>query len=420
MGGGGKLGNNKLGNNAFTLVELLVVIAIIGMLVALLLPAVQAAREAARRMQCSNNIRQLAFSAQLFHDTHNELPAVSHQRKLNGGETGDRADRRPMRRDRIGGLPMLLPYIEQTSVWERMLAGIERGSYVDNNPASGRRARDTDNGYNPWDAYDWDRDGETNSSAFRQPIPPFRCPSDGNGTFPRSTSNQPTNYRLNKGDMSVGFDWQEARGVFVTGDRVVMSLSSISDGTSNTMMFAEGVIAADNVRGRPVGGMSINNWRTHTRDDRPVRPIEWLAAKQGNTLIGPKTNDQNLGRRWGDGHTVFTSFYAILPPNSPSVGRGATPNGEENWGVPAASSYHPGGVGTVACDASYRFVTNSVDTSQLNGVVRRSGVTATGLSLAFDDLVAAPVDNPQHYTGPSPYGLWGAYSTPGNGESVSF
>ena len=419
FGQGGSLGGSAFARNrAFTLVELLVVIAIIGMLIALLLPAVQAAREAARRMQCSNNLRQLGLALHNFHDIHNEFPAISHQRKLNGGETGDRAVRNRMRRDRIGGLPMFLPFIEQMPVYNIMEAGIRRGAHQNNDITQPLRT-EGNNGYNAWDSYDWDcqRDGTTNSSAFRRLVPAFLCPSDGNSRRP-ANARQTTNYRLNKGDMSLGFDWQEARGVFVTGDRAVVSIGSISDGTSNTLAIAEGVVGY-NRESQPIGGISTG-WGTHTRDDRPVRPVDWLAARQGNTITNPRGNDQRLGSRWGDGHTVFTGMYTILPPNSTAVGRGAPPNGEENWAVVPASSYHPGGVNVVAVDGSGRFISNSIDTSGLNGVQRRSGVTVTGLSLSFCDLVAAPVNDPQHYTGPSPYGVWGAFGTPSHGESVSF
>jgi len=98
MGGRGQ----KRQNSGFTLVELLVVIAIIGMLIALLLPAVQAAREAARRMQCSNNLKQLGLAIHTFHDAQNGLPPST----LGSG--------------RVGAHALILPYLEQNANYERL------------------------------------------------------------------------------------------------------------------------------------------------------------------------------------------------------------------------------------------------------------------------------------------------------------
>ena len=88
----------------FTLVELLVVIAIIGVLVALLLPAVQAAREASRRSQCQNNMKQIGLGIHNFHDAKKKLPC---ERSADGGE--HRANRR---------FVYLLPYIERSDLWD--------------------------------------------------------------------------------------------------------------------------------------------------------------------------------------------------------------------------------------------------------------------------------------------------------------
>ena len=93
----------KCTRGGFTLVDLLVVIAIIGVLIAILLPAVQAAREAARRMTCQNNLKQIGLATQLYHDAKGHLPPAA--RVKNIGETFDKA----------GCLLFLLPYVEEAN-----------------------------------------------------------------------------------------------------------------------------------------------------------------------------------------------------------------------------------------------------------------------------------------------------------------
>lgn len=104
-----------LRHKAFTLVELLVVIAIIGILIALLLPAVQAAREAARRMSCTNNMKQIGLGLHMYHDTFKKLPA--------GWRGFDPSDGSPV----AWGVPgwawsaSVLPYMEQTAIYKNLI-----------------------------------------------------------------------------------------------------------------------------------------------------------------------------------------------------------------------------------------------------------------------------------------------------------
>ncbi len=108
---------------AFTLIELLVVIAIIGILVALLLPAVQAAREAGRRMRCSNNLRQLGLAMHLYHDSHQSFPpgfmAVNHQGAVSGGWAWG---------------VFLMPFIEQCPLQDRLSPSLYTLSEVITDP----------------------------------------------------------------------------------------------------------------------------------------------------------------------------------------------------------------------------------------------------------------------------------------------
>src|SRR5947209_10191645 len=131
----------KCRSRGFTLVELLVVIAIIGVLVALLLPAVQAAREAARRMSCSSNLRQLGLAMHSYHDTHKILPYTT----AAWGPSGvtNSVDNRGWSWNSF-----ILPYIEQQAMYSQ----INFGDFV---PVGNNRL------------------------LIRNPIPIAVCPSDG-------------------------------------------------------------------------------------------------------------------------------------------------------------------------------------------------------------------------------------------------
>ena len=420
-------GGGNLGKSAFTLVELLVVIAIIGMLVALLLPAVQAAREAARRMQCTNNIRQLAVASQLYHDVNNEFPAGWRQTKLawrRQNSSGGEEDTNMMW---VGAIGMLLPFIEQNATWELMVSNMEIVK---------RQSREGGdiwwNMVEPWATVNEPQNGRV--SAFITVISALRCPSDG---F-RNSGNQTAacNYRQSRGDLptDIGWDWSNPssprthRGMFGPGSLGPVSSAGVADGTSNTMLFSEGVVSTDSNRTSVLGGIVMGvETAADQQDGMILRPVDWLAVRgTGRSLRADRTIrtggdiTQSMGRRWGDGRNSCTSVWTILPPNSPAVCRhGGSGDNPESWGIIPPSSLHPGGAGTIAVDASYRFVTDSVDTSS-NPPQRKPDRNATGLNLAYGDL--ANVNNNgdvQRFSGPSPWGLWGAYGSKDGGESSS-
>jgi len=226
--------NLSRSRRAFTLVELLVVIAIIGVLVALLLPAVQAAREAARRSQCSNNLKQLGIATHNYHDTHQYLP-------INISRWSEGTAATPVRNGK-GWIVSILPQAEQMplySKFEKYFGGDFAGGGGLNNPAT--ECRD----------------------AMKTPVKFLQCPSDpdaGKAALGQAQCETflvtRTNYKGVMGDHKMGnassvhpsptadrHNTNDCNGIFYRNNyQDGLKLASITDGTSNTFMVGEDVV----------------------------------------------------------------------------------------------------------------------------------------------------------------------------------
>lgn len=357
----------------FTLVELLVVIAIIGILIALLLPAVQAAREAARRSQCTNNLKQLALAMLNYEDTYKCLPpgrmGTSPPSCAWNSHTGTCNAASPIYH--------MLPFIEQQAVWDQIGGSITVGSYTV--PPGG----------------DWVNDG--NYPPYRQRISAVMCPSDGHAQLPHPNNGNiaTVNYVFSRGDWiadtipdpDVTLDISP-RGVF-RGGRCI-TLAEITDGTSNTIAISERPVYSGD-QYKILGSYCANVAGLNTS------PVIAMSQKGANGRLNCTTyppSHRRVGESWASGYAICTAFNTVIGPNGPHV---SNAYGEWGWGVFPAQSYHPGGVNGAMCDGSVRFISETIDTGDLSKPQL---------------LVSQTVLN-------SPYGIWGAMGSMAGGETVS-
>lgn len=297
---------------AFTLVELLVVIAIIGVLVALLLPAVQSAREAARRMSCSNNIKQVTLALHNFETAHRRLPAGEYTR------TGY-----------LSPFAMLSNYYEQSAVFQRI--DLTKG---------------------PFDA------GGNYNAARTQPKF-LICPSD---PFPgRGEDMGWTNYHANSGSWAAINGWDGVFGAVANSGSIKgeppRRFADVIDGLSQTCSFAEVVNGA--------GGKSKSPKSRFDCYEFPSTPTGTIAAAR-SAFLAQNWQTSNIpwsgewrwrGYPWTEGSPWRTWYNHIMPPNSTCW----VPSRSDFWRIASpTSSYHPSGVIVSMCDGSVRFVTDRV------------------------------------------------------------
>ncbi|MGL4942690.1 MAG: DUF1559 domain-containing protein [Thermoguttaceae bacterium] len=381
--------------SGFTLVELLVVIAIIGVLVALLLPAVQAAREAARRMQCTNKLKQLALAIQNYHDVANSLPSASY------GIYGDNASSPRGNRMRFSAFVAILPYIEQNSLYDT-ITGMP--------PVE------------PWSVVLTQYPTSTTASTipFVSKIDTFLCPSDMGGFTAAPNDLGRTNYRVCVGDWPTAILRADQNNVYSTtgkgvlpenrtrglfGPMVWFGFGAATDGTSNTIAVSERAISMPTTLSRVRTGYA---WNQPTAVSNTLDVTTAIVANPqacrilgGNGGVYVSTANATLGNvvlggmRWADSIPFFTTFSTIMPPNAPACFSSSDTGLQVGRLMAGPTSFHSGGVNAGFLDGSVRFVSDTINTGP--------------------NFSVSPVTS-----GSSPYGVWGALGSKNGGESASY
>lgn len=329
------------GRFAFTLVELLVVIAILGLLVGLLLPAVQAAREAARRMQCSNNLKQIVLATLNYESATRRLPpsaCVNPRISTNASWS-------------IHG--RLFPYLEQNN----LASQIDLSLSWQNFPIL---------------------------SGYR--VHTYVCPSDPKSNTARDMSLTgsnvrfflyPTNYAFNLGTWFVYDPVSNRGGDGATHPNADFRISAISDGLSQTLWCSE-----------------VHSWQAYTRNGGPpstdvptsIAEVAIIADSGVKDRIFP--DGTGSGRtEWTNGHAHHSGFTTTLPPNtrvpytfngirydidynSRQEGNSTT---QASYAVLTSRSWHPGIVQSALLDGSVQAFSNGIDSTTWRSLGTRAG-----------------------------------------------
>ncbi|MBQ2850375.1 MAG: DUF1559 domain-containing protein [Thermoguttaceae bacterium] len=385
---------NDSRRDGFALADLLAVVALAFLALSLLTPTVLQSRAAARREQCADALKRLALGVQAYHDANGAHPI---------GQDGNDLD--------YGFRVALLPYLGETTTY-----GV----------ATRYRA-------------DGVRFGETGADLREKRFDFYACPADP-GAQTVLNGCAPASYVACYGDYCPKVEpWNAenyAEAARFAADKDVVARNSrlfrngsrgaiqpkiwsgvvdVLDGTSNTALFSETLVAVPNARTFR-NGLAVERadvFAAGPDRDSCERPgfnpkiCLDLAAEDGSgAFLDGVVVDQARGKRWGDGRLPFAAFSTILPPNSPNCALGQVGDDGANLQLLSASSAHSGGVNVAFVDGAVRFVSDEIDCGRLT------------LDESFHlDGSFAP-DGPRCVaSGKSPFGVWGALGSRFGGET---